>query len=102
MSNPALHAAEFCLFNNAIYLVLKLPEGDDLFGSSHGAVINDGRLLSAATLHVTVHSIVAHVQLPTNEPDREQHARLTTFKDQLWTTCIGYFVYNTSVHTVRF
>lgn len=79
-------------FNNTIYLVLKLPEGDDLLGSSHGAVINDSRLLSTATLHVTVHSIVAHVQLPTNEPDRDQHGRLTTLKDQLWTTYMGYFV----------
>lgn len=56
-------------FNNTIYLVLKLPEADDLFGSSHGAVVDDGRLLSAATLHMAIHSIIAHVQLSSNKPN---------------------------------
>lgn len=59
-------------FNNTIYLVLKLPEADDLFGSSHGAVIDDGRLLSTATLHMVIHSIVAHVQLPSNKPNTDR------------------------------
>lgn len=59
-------------FNNTIYLVLKLPEADDLFGSSHRAVIDDGRLLSTATLHMVIHSIVAHVELPSNKPNTDR------------------------------
>lgn len=58
--------------NNTIYLFMELPESNDLFGSSHWAVINDGRLLSTATLHVTIHGVVAHVQLPANIPDRDE------------------------------
>lgn len=48
-------------FRNTINLVLKFSECDDLFDSSHGAVINDGRLLSTAAFNMTIHSIVAHV-----------------------------------------
>lgn len=51
------------------HLVLELPEGDDLFGSAHRAVIQDSRLLSAAAVHVSVHGVVAHVQLPPHEPE---------------------------------
>lgn len=51
---------------------MELPESNDLFGSSHWAVINDGRLLSAAALHVTIHGVVAHVQLPADIPDRDE------------------------------
>lgn len=51
---------------------MELPESNDLFGSSHRAVINDGRLLSAAALHVTIHGVVAHVQLPADIPDRDE------------------------------
>lgn len=80
VSNPALYAVEFCTLRPlvTVYLVLKFPESDDLFGPSHRAVIDDGRLLSTATLHVTIHSIVAHVQPPSNKPDRDQHGRSTT------------------------
>lgn len=77
VSNPALYAVELRALRP--YLVLKFPESDDLFGSSHRAVINDGRLLSTAALHMMIHSIVAHVQLPSNEPGRGQQLRELTF-----------------------
>lgn len=67
-------------FNNTLYLVLKLPEADDLFGSSHGAVVDDGRLLSTATLHMVIHSIVAHVQLPSNKPSRDSVVQTSNMK----------------------
>lgn len=70
----ALCAVMFCDFcQNTIYLVLKFSESDDLFSSSHWAVINDGRLLSTAALHMAIHSIVAHVQLPSNKPEIDKH-----------------------------
>lgn len=50
------------------HLLLQLPEGHDLLASGHGAVIDDGRLLPAAALHVAVHRIVAHVELPADKP----------------------------------
>lgn len=64
-------------FRNTINLVLKFSESDDLFDSSHRAVINDGRLLSTAAFYVAIHSIVAHVQLSSNKPDRNKHNQPT-------------------------
>lgn len=62
------------------YLVMKFPEGDYLFSSRHWAVIDDGRLLAATALHVTIHSVVAHVQLPSRKPDKikNRYIALTT------------------------
>lgn len=53
------------------HLLLQLPEGHDLLASGHGAVVEDGRLLPATALHVTVHRIVAHIELPADEPAGE-------------------------------
>lgn len=56
------------------HLVLELPVGEDRFDSAHRAVVDDRRLVSTAALHVSVHGVVAHVQLPPDKPEsREKH-----------------------------
>lgn len=66
-----VHIKEWDQRDESAHLVLEFPESDEGFGSAHRAVVNDGGLVSAAALHVSVHGVVAHVQLPPNEPDED-------------------------------
>lgn len=60
MSNVLFNSAS-SVFIKTIYLVLKFPESDDLFSSSHRAVVYDRRLLCTAAFYVSIDGIVAHV-----------------------------------------
>ena len=60
-----------CFLIIFFHLFLELSEGDDLFCPGDWTVVNDGRLFPAATLHVTIHGIVTHVQLPSHVPVKQ-------------------------------
>lgn len=49
-------------------LIQKLSVRDGLFGVSNGAVMDDGCLISSFGFNVTVHSIIAHIQLSSYKP----------------------------------